>query len=51
MDISEKFRLMRTIRIRSDAAKLFAILVSLGKENLIQGFLEEKIGDNELPFQ
>lgn len=50
-EMEEGDRLMTTISIRSSAVKLFALLVSLGKGQLIYNFLDENIGDKDLPFQ
>jgi hypothetical protein len=38
-------------RIKQEAKQLFAILLRIKKEKDIQGFLDENICDNDLPFQ
>lgn len=38
-------------RINQDAKQLFAILLRIKKERDIQSFLDEHIGDKDLPFQ
>ncbi|EPE24891.1 Protein kinase-like (PK-like) [Glarea lozoyensis ATCC 20868] len=49
-DLPIKARFALAYKIKSKARKLFAILVQLGKGNIIHDFLEKRIDDNHLPF-